>query len=124
MSQFPDDDHELVNFLRQHRSPVPPPSPAAEDRLIAAINALPQSDTVVEFRRSRRERRSTIWLIPPAIAAGLVATLIGYRALVPAKPSNADLASLEAFVESNWQSTVNNTNSDDEAPLFGDVATN
>lgn len=120
MSQFSNDDHKLVDFLKQHRPSVPDADPALEDRLFDAIAATAQPTSLAD-RRASRSRRSVAWLVPSAIAAGLVATVIGYRTLVPAQPSATELASLEAFVESNWQGTLSNTS--DEAP-FGDVATN
>lgn len=120
MSQFSNDDHKLVDFLKQHRPSVPAADPALEDRLFDAIAATAQPTTLADHRASR-SRRSVAWLVPSAIAAGLVATVVGYRTLVPAKPSATELASLEAFVESNWQGTFSNTS--DEAP-FGDVTTN
>ena len=124
MSQFPNDDHELVNFLKQHRPQTPPSSPMAEDRLLEAIAVVPKTKTVVAFRRSQRVQRSSIWLVPPAIAAGLVATIVGYRAFVPAKPSAAELANLQAFIESNWQGSVTNGNADEDTSLFNDGTTN
>ena len=120
MSQFSNDDHELVDFLKQHRPSIPTADPALEDRLFDAIAATAQPTTLDE-RRVSRSKRSIAWLVPSAIAAGLVATVVGYRTLVPAQPSATELASLEAFVESNWQGTLSNTS--DEAP-FGDVSTN
>lgn len=128
MSQFPNDDHELINFLKQHRPQTPPSSPMAEDRLLEAIAAVSptntETNTVVAFRRSHRVQRSSIWLVPPAIAAGLVATIVGYRAFVPAKPSAAELANLQAFIESNWQGSVTNGNTDEDTSLFNDGTTN
>jgi hypothetical protein len=125
MSQFPHDDHELVAFLKQHRPQAPPANPALESRLMDAIDALPRQDNLVPLRRSQpRSRRSLVWFVPPTLAASLVATVIGYRILVPAKPSAAELANLQAFIESNWQGTVNSNGADEEAPLFNDGTTN
>jgi hypothetical protein len=90
-----------------------------------AIDALPRQDNLVPLRRSQpRSRRSLVWFVPPTLAASLVATVIGYRILVPAKPSAAELANLQAFIESNWQGTVNSNGADEEAPLFNDGTTN
>jgi hypothetical protein len=122
MSQFPNDDHELVNFLKQHRSPTPPADSALEERLFAAIELQPQSDNLMPFRRSQpRVRRSIVWFVPPTLAAGLLVSVIGYRLLMPAKPSPTELANLQAFIESNWQGTLNSGNADEETPLFNDV---
>lgn len=126
MSQIPNDDHELVAFLKQHRPQAPPPDPALESRLLDAIDALPRQENLVPFRRSqpRARRSSLVWLVPPTLAAGLVASILGYRVLVPAKPSATDLASLQAFMESNWQGTVNSSSTDEELPLFNEGTTN
>jgi len=96
MTQFPNDDHDLVSFLCQHRSPVPPPAPDLEQQMLQQVQALavkPQS------------HRLQMWLVPPVMAASLIAAVVSYRALVPPKPSAAELAALETFIESNWQST-------------------
>lgn len=96
----PNNDHELVDFLKQHRSATPPAAPALEERLFAAIATTSQPTTVTAFRRSpTRSTRSVAWLVPSAIAAGLIATVVGYRTLVPAKPSAAELATLEASLK-------------------------
>ncbi|XGV94922.1 MAG: hypothetical protein ACAF41_19535 [Leptolyngbya sp. BL-A-14] len=125
MSQIPNDDHELVAFLKQHRPQAPPADSALEARLFDAIDALPPQENLVPFRRSQpRTRRSLVWLVPPTLAAGLVASILGYRVLVPAKPTATDLASLQAFMESNWQGTVNSSSTDEELPLFNEGTTN
>jgi len=125
MSQFPNDDRKLVAFLKQHRPQVPPADPALESRLFDAIEALPTQENLVPDRRSQlRARRSLIWLIPPTLAASLVATVIGYRMLAPAKPSAAELANLQAFMESNWRGTISSSSVDEDAPLFSDGTTN
>jgi hypothetical protein len=96
----PNHDGDLVNFLRQHRPPIPPASADAEDRLLARIAAMP----VVPARHPDRRR---LWTVSGAIAAGLVASLIGYHTLMPRPyPSEAELVSLESFIETNWYETV------------------
>ncbi|BAY11231.1 hypothetical protein [Calothrix sp. NIES-2098] len=97
MTQFSDDDQNLVNFLGKHRPPLPPASPDLERQILQQL----QTSAVKPQRRSPR-----LWLVPPAIAASLLAAVISYRVLVPAKPSAAELANLEAFIDSNWQGTV------------------
>ncbi|MBW4695375.1 MAG: hypothetical protein KME27_26805 [Lyngbya sp. HA4199-MV5] len=126
MSQIPHDDQELVAFLKQHRPQAPPPDPALESRLFDAIDALPPQEKLVPFRRSqpRARRSSLVWLVPPTLAAGLVASIISYQAMVPAKPNATELANLQAFVESNWQGTVNSSSTDEELPVFNEGTTN
>jgi hypothetical protein len=125
MSQFPNDDHELVDFLKQHRPQTPPANSALEARLFDAIEALPQEDELSRLRRSQtRARRSLVWFVPPTLAAGLLVSVVGYRLLMPAKPNATELANLQAFIESNWQGTLNSGSTDEETPLFNDGTTN
>lgn len=120
----PNDDHELVDFLKQYRPSLPPADSALEERLFDAIDAMPPQETLLPFSRSQpRSRRSPVWLLPPTLAAGLLASVVAYRTLVPAKPSAAELANLQAFIESNWQGTVS-SNTTDDALLFNDGTTN
>lgn len=96
MSQFPDDP-DLVKFLHQHR-PVPPPaSEGLEDTLMS---------TLPEMAPAQKRH---LWVIPSAIAATLIASFLSYRAFLPAQPSPTELASLEAFMETNWYNTVNDS---------------
>jgi hypothetical protein len=97
MNQFPHNDKDLVDFVRQHRTQVPPASLDLEQQILQQV----QASSV-----QPRHRRSQVWLVPPMIAAGLIATMISYRAYTPARPSAAELATLEAFIESNWQGTL------------------
>jgi len=104
MSQFPhDDDPALKEFLQQHRPPVPPPSPGLEDRLLEAIATAP---TTIQPDRGKviPWRRRTV--VPRAIAASLIAGLIGYHLWLPQTPNPAETENLEAFLEANWQNTV------------------
>ena len=124
MSQFPNDDHELVDFLKQHCPLTPLANPALEERLFEAIAAETQQENLIQLRRSQpRSRRNLVWFVPPALAAGLLASVVGYHALVPTKPSATELANLQAFMESNWQGTVS-SNTADDIPLFNDGTTN
>lgn len=91
----PDDD-QLVEFLRRYRSEPPSASPDLEDRILSAIAPAP-----IPIRR--RERT---WF-PAAIAATLVAGLLGYHLWSPTTPTSAELASLEGFMQGTWQDTVN-----------------
>ena len=101
MSLLPDDDQDLVDFLRQHRSPTPPPA-AGLDRKIMSKIAAPVD-----------RRRWNVWLAAPALAASLITAVLSYRAWVPPQPSATEVATLEAFMESNWHNTVYD-NSDTE----------
>lgn len=109
MNPFPEDDRLLVEFLKRHR-PVPPP--AGADLEAQILNSIESNVSPEGFQRSRRtsfgiSHQRKVWLIPSAIAAGVIATVVGYRTLVPApQPSPAETAELEAFIENSWSNTV------------------
>jgi hypothetical protein len=46
-------------------------------------------------------------------AAGLIAGLMNYRILAPAPVNYAELTRLEAFIESNWNNTVGDSQNED-----------
>ena len=94
MSLLPDDDQDLVEFLRQHRSPPPPPASGLDQRIMSQIVAPVD------------HHRWNFWLVAPALAASLIAAVISYRAWVPPQPSAVEVATLEAFIESNWHNTI------------------
>lgn len=92
MSEFPNPDKELINFLRQHRSQVPPASLDLEKRILRDVQSSP-----VEVSR----RYSRLWLVPTVIAASLLATIVSY-CIIPTRQNTAEAAKLETFIESNW----------------------
>jgi hypothetical protein len=106
----PEDDRSLVEFLQQHRALPPPEASDLEDRLLAEVEQHP-------LRVDRpHPRGQLVWLLPPTIAAGLVATLLGYRAINPAQLTATETTTLESFIEANWQNTV--TDSPTDNPLL------
>jgi len=108
---FPNDDPALVEFLRHHHPSVPPADPHLEDRILAAVEECGVGSIAPPPVQRRRYRP---WMMSGAIAAGLVATVVGYQSLQPKQPNEADLVQLEAFIEANWQSaTVEETNDTD-----------
>jgi len=60
----------------------------------------------VEKSQSPVSRR--LWTVPPVIAAGLLMAWSGYRTLIPF-PELSNSASLEAFLENNWEGVVGET---------------
>ncbi|MGI0489014.1 hypothetical protein ACN4EK_26695 [Pantanalinema rosaneae CENA516] len=98
MKPAPDDDPRLVEFLRQHRPPVPPAASELEEQLMATIATTPQSTEPPGLRLL--SQRSSLWLIPPVIAAGIVGTVISLRLLSPS-PS-PEFANLETFVDDSY----------------------
>ncbi|MBF2029350.1 MAG: hypothetical protein IGS48_21745 [Oscillatoriales cyanobacterium C42_A2020_001] len=109
MNSFPEDDHHLTNFLQQNCPTVPPAAADLENRILAVIDDTPQAIGLSEpliAQRSRPSRR-VAWLLPSAIAAGFVATIVGYQAWIPRQqPTDAELAELETFIESTWQGNL------------------
>lgn len=110
MNSSSEEDKPLTEFLKQHQPVAPPASVNLEYRIMREIetNISPEEF----FRRDRSQssgtaQRHQVWLIPSAIAAGVIATVIGYRTFAPApQPSPAEAAELEAFIESSWSNTV------------------
>lgn len=113
MKPLPEDDPRLSAFLKAHRPPIPPADPALEERLLAAIATTPQEIATIDPSpgpRSRGGRRNP-WLLPGAIAAGLVVAIVGYHTRpqvqpTASAPSAAELAELENFIENTWQDPV------------------
>lgn len=113
MSQFPDDQN-LVEFLRQHRPVPPPPAETLEDGIMFAIDNAAQSPRNTP---SPLRKRRALWLVPPAIAASLVATFLGYRTSMPVSKSATELAMLETFMETNWRNTLNESSENQLLPV-------
>ncbi|MEH2062908.1 MAG: hypothetical protein V7K50_11580 [Nostoc sp.] len=114
MTQLPNDDHDLISFLSQHCPEVPPASPDLEQQILQQVKTCPQAP----LRNYSRLR-----LILPTLAAGLVAAIVGYRALIPPQPSPAELASLETFIESNWQATASSEHLESDVWHFTELDT-
>ncbi len=110
MNSSSEEDKPLTEFLKQYQPVVPPASLDLEDRIMAAIET---NISAAEFLRRDRDpsagttQRRKFWLIPSAIAAGVIATVVGYRTFTPApQPNPAEAAELEAFIESSWSNAV------------------
>ncbi len=98
MTPLPPDDKQWQEFLRKH-CPTPPPAAAdLEEQLMNAIERSPQTPN------SRR-----LWAVPSALAAGLLMAWSGYRTLIPSPALSTSSASLEAFLENNWNDVVGET---------------
>jgi hypothetical protein len=105
MSKLPKDDQKLVDFIHQYRPEVPPGSEDLEARIMAALEAkhpseAMQKSSVIPLRRRR------LWLMPPAIAAGLLISWGTHHWLTPAPPTETEIASLEVFIETTWDEVV------------------
>lgn len=109
MSKLPKDDQKLVNFIRQYRPEAPPVhediKARIEANIMAVVSASPSSEPVRKSQVISFRRRS-LWLMPPAIAAGLLIAWGTNRLLTPAPTPATELASLEVFIEDTWDGVV------------------
>ncbi len=97
MTELPPDDQRWQEFLRKHRPTPPPEPPDMEEQLMKAIEPSPQPE--IDQR---------LWAWPPALIAGLVMVLSSYRVLI-ASPEPSHSASLEAFLQDNWNEVMGET---------------
>ncbi len=94
MTRPPEDDR-LVRFLKDNTPTAPPADRGLEDRILSATHRPP---------------RRRLWLVPTAIAAGLLVAWGSYRTLTPDKPTPEELAELEAFMTDTWECTLDGCN--------------
>ncbi|WP_309735511.1 hypothetical protein [Chamaesiphon sp. OTE_75_metabat_556] len=96
MNNLPDEDANLVNFLRQHRSIASPGMSDLEDRLISELDALPT-------QTQQRSHRS--WWRYLAGGIGILVTgIIGattFQVLNPPELSIAELDGLNLYLEAH-----------------------
>jgi hypothetical protein len=102
-NQLPEEeDPQLTNFLRQHRSIAPAASPELEDTLMTTIEAQP----AVKERRIFQSRSKYIFVLAGAIATGILGTSI-HSMMNPPEPKMAsDLDRFDRYVEVHWRSVV------------------
>jgi hypothetical protein len=111
MNKLPNNDQKLVEFLRQNRPDLPPENQDLEAQIMAAVAATPRSESgqnssVIPFRRR------SLWLMPPAIAAGLLIAWGTSRLLTPPPQTATELASLEVFIENTWDEVLDQDSQD------------
>lgn len=115
MKKLPtDDDESLVSFLKANRPEVPPAAANLEERILQAVELETQARANRYFQHDPAKCRR-LWLVPPAIAVGVLFTL-GSDSLrshslfrstwATTTPTEAELVSLEQFLEHNWDSLV------------------
>jgi hypothetical protein len=101
MTNLPDEDPQLTNFLRQNRSISPPPSPELEDRLMSEIDRLPIAT---------RQRVSKSWWRYIAGGIGIIATgIVGgsiQQIISPPEPSMAEIQQLNLFLEAHARDSI------------------
>jgi hypothetical protein len=108
-------DKKLVDFLKQYRPDIPDAAPDLEQKLLAALDRDGVDRPQIyrqEMPCNSTEKRSGIlsiakWVVPPAIAAGLLVSWTSYRLLFPAPINQEETANLEAFLINNWEGVAN-----------------
>ncbi|WP_448561234.1 hypothetical protein [Trichothermofontia sp.] len=123
------DDHKLVQFLRQHRPPVPPAAPNLEDRIMAALETTTWEQPSLSPPLAIRSRSSPWylqarrwWVAGMALTVGVFAAWMGQRAWLTAQtPSPTEIAEMEQFMEQSWQGVVASSTTDVYSPFFGEV---
>ncbi|NDJ15696.1 hypothetical protein [Myxacorys almedinensis] len=101
MTHDPDEDQDLVSFLKHHR-PMPPPASASLEHQI--MRMVQGRDRVV--RPMRWWASGALLRLALPIAAGLVGAVAIYQTTRPASFSTTEVASLEAFIETSWLNSV------------------
>ncbi|MFB2837896.1 hypothetical protein [Floridanema evergladense] len=134
MSNLPNDDQRLVNFLRQNRPEIPPSDPELEEKLFQAIASSP-TPQLHHHSPKNTSRHRQLWLVPPAIAASLALMFAGnylrerspltstsatvspnnnlaskynYFPDETQRPNHKELVKIESFLENNWSGVVTN----------------
>lgn len=97
MSLFPQDDEDLVQFLRRHRPEPPDAAPDLEARI---LRSLPP-------RRSWRDSARVI-TIASSIAACFLGVIIARQVQAPTH----DPTAIEAYLESSWSTVFDTTTAD------------
>lgn len=103
MKQLPDyqNDEQLVTFLSQYR-PVPPP---AADNLETKLMQMVQQQP-----RPKKLAFSPLWVIPSAVAAGILLLWGGYTILRPSSQfAETNERELEVFLVNGWNGTMKTT---------------
>lgn len=136
MTKLPrDDDKRLVEFLKANRPDVPPAAPDLEERIFQAVESEPPLN-VSGFWQKHTARYKRLWLFPPAIAAGVMLIWgsnilrLGVNTLpfqlpievsdrtsttsTTTMPNDAELVSLQTFLENNWNSVVASNQTEEE----------
>ena len=117
----PINDQKLVGFLKQYRPIIPEEAPDLEQRIMVAIEgkslvANRDKDTIKNspilslFAKGKAKIQNRLWVFPPAIAASLLVAWSGYHTLTPTRLSATEEAHLEAFLLSNWDGGVSDSN--------------
>lgn len=110
MTNLPNDDQGLVDFLRQNRPEIPPSNPELEEKLFQAIASSPAPE-VYPPSQNYPSRHRKLWLVPPAIAASVALVWAGNFWRENYSLSNAVVVNRSAWENSDRQINQTNYNS-------------
>jgi hypothetical protein len=91
------EDPQLTNFLRKHRSIAPPESSALEDTLMLVLEPLP----VKKKRRISRKWWRYLEFGISSIVTGIMGVTI-HTLMNPAPPDIANIHQLDRYLEAHW----------------------
>jgi hypothetical protein len=109
------EDPQLTDFLRKHRSIAPPESSELEDRLISTIEPL----SIEKKRRISRKWWRYLEMGIGAIVTGIIGATI-HNLMNPAPPDIANVQQLDRYLEAHWHRLGSNpvdVNDDNMAAL-------
>ncbi|HEY9706305.1 MAG TPA: hypothetical protein V6C58_27970 [Allocoleopsis sp.] len=99
MTNLPDDDTNLVAFMRQNR-PIPPAAnPDLEMQILAQIDG--EKADIKKYK---------LWVIPSIIGASLMMIFSGYNLWKYQQIASVDHRSVETFLVQNLDSVINDEN--------------
>ncbi len=107
MNNLPDEDANLVNFLRRNRSIAPLGQPELEDRLMLGIDALPAQTQQQSIRSWWRYLAGGIGIV----VTGLIG-LTTFQIMNPPEPSIAELDGLNLYLEAHTLGLTSNPATD------------
>lgn len=102
MTKHPQNDHNLIAFIRQHRPEPPPPAPDLEQCLLQRIE---RPETPIARLASPQPRPRRMWATTGAIAASVLLAWSGYHALEISQ-RRAQEEQLATFLFENWQEVI------------------
>jgi hypothetical protein len=91
------EDPQLTNFLRKHRSIAPPESSEVEDRLMSTIQLLPVKKKRLISRKLWRYLEMGIG----AMVTGIMGVTI-HTWMNPSTPDIANVQQLDRYLEAHW----------------------
>jgi hypothetical protein len=97
------EDRQLTNFLRQHRSIAPPASSELEDRLMSTIEPL----TTNKKRHIPRKWWRYLEIGIGTMFTGIVATAI-YHVINPVPADIVNIHPLDLYLETHWHRLESN----------------